>query len=77
MELTINYFGMLTDITSCSEERIDFKGVTTAELLSILYLKHPQLKSASFKTAQNQIIIPEDEVLTSDNIVLLPPFSGG
>jgi len=77
MELTINYFGMLTDITSCAEEKIDFNGGTTADLLSILYLKYPQLKSTSFKTAQNQTITTEDEIITSNTIVLLPPFSGG
>ncbi len=77
MELTIQYFGMLTDITACSEETIDFNGVTTADLLTLLYLKYPQLKRTSFKTAQSQIIITEDDVLTSTNIVLLPPFSGG
>lgn len=77
MKLTIKYFGMLADITACGEEIIDFKGGTSTDLLDALCFKYPSLKNTSFKVAQNQAIIQNDEIVSAKEIVLLPPFSGG
>ena len=77
MELHITYFGLLTEITSCTTEKIIFKGKTASDLIAQLYLKYPLLKNSSFKIAQNLEIINNDETIISSSIVLLPPFSGG
>jgi molybdopterin synthase sulfur carrier subunit len=49
MKIKIKYFGMLTDITSCEEEIIDFSGVLISELLEVLFIKYPNLKTKTFK----------------------------
>ena len=77
MNLTIKYFGMLAELTGCTEENIHFQKNTGAELLDQLYGKYPTLKNTSFKIAQNQEIIQKEEILSSNEVVLLPPFSGG
>jgi len=77
MEITVKYFGMLADITACGEEIIDFKGRTSTDLIDVLCFMYPHLKKTSFKIAQNQIIIQNNEVVSANEIVLLPPFSGG
>lgn len=77
MELTIKYFGMLADITACREEIIDFEGGTSTDLIDTLCFKYPSLKNTSFKIAQNQDIIQNNEIVSAKEIVLLPPFSGG
>lgn len=77
MKIKIKYFGMLTDITSCEEEIIDFSGVLILELLEVLFIKYPNLKDKKFQVAQNNELVPVKAKITSQEIVLLPPFSGG
>ena len=77
MKIKIKYFGMLTDITSCEEEIIDFSGVLILELLEVLFIKYPNLKNKNFQVAQNNELVPVNIKISSQEIVLLPPFSGG
>lgn len=77
MKIKIKYFGMLTDITSCEEEIIDFSGVLISELLEVLFIKYPNLKNKNFQVAQNNELVPVNIKISSQEIVLLPPFSGG
>jgi molybdopterin synthase sulfur carrier subunit len=77
MKIKIKYFGMLTDITSCEEEIIDFSGVLILELLEVLFIKYPNLKDKKFQVAQNNELVPVNIKISSQEIVLLPPFSGG
>ncbi len=77
MQIKIKYFGMLTEVTNCQEEIIDFSGIYISELLEKLYVKYPSLKNKEFKVAQNQELVPDETKLNSNEIVLLPPFSGG
>ncbi|MFH6769122.1 MoaD/ThiS family protein [Gaetbulibacter aquiaggeris] len=77
MKIKIKYFGMLTDITSCEEESIDFSGLLISELLEVLFIKYPKLKDKKFQVAQNNELVPLSTKISSQEIVLLPPFSGG
>ncbi len=77
MQIKIKYFGMLTEVTNCQEEIIDFSGIYISELLETLYVKYPSLKNKEFQVAQNQELVPDETKLNSNEIVLLPPFSGG
>ncbi|MBQ4821054.1 MoaD/ThiS family protein [Aquimarina sp. MMG016] len=79
MELKILYFGMIAEITNCSEEVISvFKDCNTTQLEALLEEKYRRLKDISFKIAINQIIADTNIKLKQDNeIALLPPFSGG
>ena len=77
MQLNIKYFGMLAEITNCSEETIVFSKSSVSELLEVLFEKYPALKEKDFQVAQNHEIITKEAVLIEGEIALLPPFSGG
>ena len=77
MLITIKYFGMLTEVTNCKEETINFSGNNISELLDTLYVKYSGLKNKDFQVAQNQELVSIETKLTSNEIVLMPPFSGG
>ena len=77
MNLTIKYFGLLTEITHCNEEQIDFSGTKVSELLDSIYSKYPELKEKEFQIAQNNNIINDETKISSTKIALLPPFAGG
>jgi molybdopterin synthase sulfur carrier subunit len=77
MQITIKYFGLLTEITNCEEETINFNGSVIAELLDQLFIKYTGLKMKDFQVAQNTELVGIDAKVTGDDIVLLPPFSGG
>jgi len=77
MQITIKYFGLLTEITNCEEETINFNGSVIAELLDYVFIKYNGLKMKDFQVAQNTELVGIDAKVTGDDIVLLPPFSGG
>ena len=77
MNLKIKYFGLIAEITNCSEEDILFSKSTVSELLEFIYTKYPALKEKDFKVAQNMELVDNNSKITSPEIALLPPFSGG
>lgn len=77
MLITIKYFGLLAEVANCEEETIDFLGSHISELLDELYIKYSRLKNKDFLVAQNQELVPFETTISSNEIVLLPPFSGG
>jgi len=77
MEVNIKYFGLLSEVTNCNEEVIDFSGSHIYELIDVLYNKYAVLKDKDFQVAQNHELVSFETKLTSNEIVLLPPFSGG
>ena len=77
MNISIKYFGLLTEVTSCSAETLKFHGETVEELLAQLYMKYPSLKGKDFQVAQNQELVSFQEHINGTEIALLPPFSGG
>ena len=80
MIVTVKYFGLLTDITNCSEEIFSLhrNSYSVSELLHEIQKKHVLLGEVNFTTAVNQQIVTEDTLLNnSDIMALLPPFAGG
>jgi len=77
MNLNIKYFGMLTEVTQCQEETIEFKHQKVSDLLTKLFEKYPLLKGHSFQIAQNQKIVNNEAIISEAEIALLPPFAGG
>jgi len=77
MNLNIKYFGLLAEISGCTEEHLEFRQTTVADLLDVLIQKYPSLKEKDFQVAQNLEISPKDAPITAAEIALLPPFSGG
>ncbi len=77
MQLTIKYFGMLTEVTHCQEEVFSFSEGTASDLLKALFMKYPALEEKDFQIAQNNQLIAEDSKIEDTEIALLPPFAGG
>jgi len=77
MTLNVKYFGLLAEITNCSEETIDFSKKTVKDLLMLLNKKYPELKDKDFQVAQNNEIVLKNTLISESEIALLPPFSGG
>ncbi len=79
MELKILYFGMIADATGCKEEVISLQpGCNTNQLEKILKTKYQTLQNLSFKIVVDQEIASSQSILKATNeIALLPPFSGG
>lgn len=77
MNLNIKYFGLLAEITHCSEETLSFSKETISELLTELFQKYPELKTKDFQVAHHHEIATKETKITNPEIALLPPFSGG
>ncbi len=77
MQLNIKYFGLLAEITNCTEETLRFNKSSVGDLLEIILNKYPELKSKDFQVAQNNEIVVNETLVSGAEIVLLPPFSGG
>jgi len=77
MNLTIKYFGLITEITKCSEEQMEFLGKTVLELKEQLFQKYPVLKLKDFQIAQDNELVENKTEITGIEIALLPPFAGG
>ena len=77
MNLNIKYFGLLAEITQCTEETLEFSEASVSDLLELLYQKYPGLKDKDFQVAQNKTLVSRDATLVESEIALLPPFSGG
>jgi len=75
--ITIKYFGLIAEVTSQTEETIDFSGRFISELLDTLYFKYPDLKNKDFQVAQNQELVSKSTEIIGQELALLPPFSGG
>ena len=77
MILNIKYFGLLTEMTGRSKESLLFSGGSIGDLISVLEENYPMLSDQDFQIAQNNTIVNKHEVVTGEEIALLPPFSGG
>jgi len=77
MNLKIKYFGLITEVTECSEEQFEFSGRLVSELRNALYKKYPELKNKDFKMAQDNTLMINETEVSGKEIALLPPFAGG
>lgn len=77
MLITVNYFGLIAEITKCEKESISFANEPILNLLEFLYLKYPALKHENFQIAQNQELVALETIITGNEIALLPSFAGG
>lgn len=77
MMITIRYFGLLTEVTGCTSEKINFSGTTIFDVKEVLFQKYKTLKNKDFQVAQNNELNTDKSKITSTEIALLPPFAGG
>ncbi|MDH5610210.1 MAG: MoaD/ThiS family protein [Cyclobacteriaceae bacterium] len=80
MNITIQAFGIAKDILSGSTTTLEVEeGSTVAEVKAILARQYPAFeKLASLRLAVNASYVSDDHrISTNDEIVLIPPVSGG
>jgi len=77
MKLKIKYFGLLAEVTQCTEEEFEFSGSNISELREALCQKYEALKGKDFQIAQNNELVENKTEITGFEIALLPPFAGG
>jgi len=77
MKISIKYFGLLAEITNCSEESFEFEGGSVSNLRQELSEKHPGLSGVNYQVAQDLKIVADEGEIHSNKIALLPPFAGG
>jgi sulfur-carrier protein len=77
MKRSVLLFGQLREILGETELNID-QAVDSAELLTEIRRKYPQLAGVKFVLAIDRKIVSGNIRLSNDSsIALLPPFSGG
>lgn len=78
-EIAIHYFGMLTDKTGKSTEKIKMDSQLSIEALNLLLIeKYQGLRNSKYKIAINNQFVDFQHLITTDaEVCLLPPFSGG
>ncbi len=80
MKLNLLAFGIAKDIVSSNALEIELKeGASVAELKTQLYTKFPAFRELrSLAIAVNQAYQNDDYLLSaSDEVVIIPPVSGG
>ncbi|MGK9125002.1 MoaD/ThiS family protein [Olivibacter sp. SA151] len=77
MSISILFFGQLTDITGCSQLKMDHVE-DTDQLNAVLTDQYPLLTQTKYVIAINKKIIRTKVALSQEvEVALLPPFSGG
>lgn len=79
MDITIKFFGLLTEAIKQEQIILTLKENCTAQdLTNTLLRTFPALEGKEFKLAVNKNIVTENVViLPTDELALLPPFAGG
>lgn len=77
MNIEVHYFGMIAEITKCSKELIVTDSEIIRDIKEKLINKYPTLENKEFRIAQNQELVFEEDLLTGQEIAILPPFAGG
>ena len=79
MEVKLVSYGIVRDILKEKEINYSITGETIGELKSSLYEKFPELKKLrSLRFAVNQEYVTDNqEIKHTDEIILIPPVSGG
>lgn len=80
MKVEIIAFGIAKDILQGKKLSLDFKeGISIAEVKAELISLYPDFQNlASLQIAVNADYVPDDYIIqTNDEVVLIPPVSGG
>lgn len=81
MNLTIRFFATLKDRVGASTVKIDVPvSASVEDLLSALVKEYPALEgslSGAIVAVNQKFTIPDQILISNDEIVLFPPVSGG
>lgn len=77
MVLNVQYFGLITEIAGKTVERLEVDKISVEALRSLLNDKYPALALVQCKISVNRKIQTTGSIGTSDEVAIMPPFSGG
>lgn len=77
MKLSIRYFGVITEIAGKELEDLELGKNSVEGLKSLLNSKYPALALIQYKVSVNRKITECGIIGLKDEVVLMPPFSGG
>lgn len=79
MQITVKYFGSLVEKTGIKEEQIDVGKIGSGleALKAYCFQKYGISNGGSIQTAVNQTLQNEGDLEHGDEVVFLPPYSGG
>lgn len=76
--MTVKYFGKIAETIGKNTEVWETNNLTIESFKELLLLKYPDLQGQTFKIAVNLKLEAEQETLQqTDELAILPPFSGG
>lgn len=79
MQIIVKYFGSLVEKTGIKEEHIDIDKIGSGlnQLKAYCFQKYGINDNSSVQTAVNQTLQKDGELEHGDEVVFLPPYSGG
>ncbi len=79
MEITVQYYGMLAEITGRANELLTVKdNLSVGELRESILSKYPGVINKKYKVAVNLQLSGDEVFVNPDSeVALLPPFAGG
>lgn len=77
MKLTLKYHGRLTELFGKKEETVTVTSNTAETLKRELEKLDIRFRENVYQLAQNNKIIKGNEILTTFDVDVFPPFSGG
>lgn len=77
MNVTVTYFGKLTELTGKSSEALTLEAASVKGVKRALEQKHASLKDMTYQIAENNTILTNEATIQSTTLDIFPPFSGG
>ena len=77
MTITFTYFGRLIDFTGTASESLNVSKASVQDIRNVLEKMYPDLKQITYQLAENNTILKDEDMITSNKLDVFPPFSGG
>lgn len=77
MNITVTYFGKLTELTGKSSEELTLEESTVKGVKSALEQKYSSMKDMTYQVAENNSILTNEDTIQTTTLDIFPPFSGG
>ena len=77
MNVTVTYFGKLTELTGKSSEELTLKESTVKGVKTALEQKYASMKDMTYQIAENNSILTNEATIQTTTLDIFPPFSGG
>lgn len=76
-DITVNYYGKLAELIGTNQELVQTTAESIGDFSLFLRQRHPSLCDMTLQIAQNNHIESSEAPLSSKEVDVFPPFSGG